>query len=86
MMLRARRRDMADIADVRFLSQGVGRTRMIYETHIAIRKHSNLLKDIEKTIKARLKSFQRNSSPCYVDPDSEPITVEKGLQRALTRK
>ena len=86
MMLRARRRDMADIADARFLSQGVGRTRMIYETHIAIRKHSKLLKDIEKTIKARLKSFQRNSSTCYVDPDEEPITVEKGLQRAQSRK
>ena len=86
MMLRARRRDMADIADARFLSQGVGRTRMIYETHIAIRKHSNLLKAIEKTIKARLKSFQRNSSKCYVDPDNEPIAVEKGLQRVQIRK
>ena len=59
---------------------------MIYETHIAIRKHSRLLKDIEKTIKARLKSFQRNSSTCYVDPDEELITVEKGLQRAQSRK
>ena len=85
MMLRARRREMVDIADACFLSQGVGRTWMIYETHIALRKHNNLLKDIEKTIKARLKSFQRSSSPCYVEPDSEPITVEKGLQRAQSR-
>ena len=86
MMLRARRRDMAEMNDARFLSQGVSRTRMIYETNLSIRKHTKLLKDVEKTIKTRIKGFQRDSTPCYVDPDCEPITVQRATGQARTRR
>ena len=85
MMLRARRRDMAEVNDACFLSQGVSRTRMIYETNISIKKHTQLLKDIEKMIKTRIKGFQRDSTPCYVDPDSETITVQHVTGQSRTR-
>ena len=85
-MLRARRREMAEVNDARFLSQGVGRTRMIYEAHRAIRKHEKLLRDIEKTMKERIKGFQRDNTQRYVDSDREIITVQKGIQRGRTSK
>ena len=78
----------AEVNDARFLSQGVSRTRMIYETNISIKKHTKLLKDIEKMIKTRIKGFQRDSTPRYLDPDSETITVQHvtGQTRSRRRK
>ena len=86
MMLQTRRREMAKVNDARFLSQGVGRTRMIYEAHRAIRKHEKLLGDIEKTMKVRIKGFQRDNTQRYLDPDREAITIQKGIHRDRTRR
>ena len=77
---------MAEVNNALFLSQGVGRTRMIYEAHRAIRKHEKHLRDIEKTMKERIKGFQRDNTQRYVDPDRETITVQKGIHRGRISK
>ncbi len=44
-------------------------------------KRTKVLRDIEKTMKVRIKGFQRDNTQRYLDPDRETITVQKGIHR-----
>ncbi len=59
------------------LSIGVSRSRQIYETNLAIRKHCKLLEEVGKELKERSIKFNRNSTARYLDgtiSTAEPST------------
>ena len=68
MQLRDRRRRLHKDDSARHMVSGIDRITRIYDTHMALRKHCQLLLTIDSQIKTRLRMHRNDTRPIYVDP------------------
>ena len=82
--LRRRIREVGETQSGQLLSQGVSRTRQIYDTNRSIKAHCNLYQDLETEIKVRVKKHRINPIVKYIN-EQEPLQKGGELPTNATR-
>ena len=84
MALRDRCRRLQPNSNPRLMISGLERVTCIYNTHMSLRRHCQLLMTIDKQLKIRQRMHRNDTRPVYVDELADPIlptTGDRGQRR-----